>query len=265
MNRRRPEPMQVVKQRRDAALRALVEGVPYIQFLGVTVDRRGDELTALLPFDDKLIGNPLLPAIHGGVTAAFLEVTAQIEVSWAMLWSDLESGALDAEALSSASLPRMPKTIDVTVDYLRSGLPRDAYARARVTRSGRRYATVFVEAWQDNRERPIAQATVHFLMPRKDAATVAAGNACAERRRGRTSFDPPQSAAHRRADCSVECHRADPGGRRYRRRGAVGAGGTHRCGGHRRDYPDGDILGFRFSAHGHQWPCCPSPRCWTPR
>lgn len=165
MSRTRPEPMQVVKQRRDAALRALVEGVPYIQFLGVSVDRRGDELTAVLPFDDKLIGNPMLPAIHGGVTAAFLEVTAQIGVSWAMLWTDLETGVLDPERLSPVSLPRLPKTIDFTVDYMRSGLPRDAYSRARVTRSGRRYATVFVEAWQDNRERPFAQATVHFLMP----------------------------------------------------------------------------------------------------
>ena len=45
MNRRRPEPMQVVKERRDAALSALVEGVPFMGFLGVTVDRRGDELT----------------------------------------------------------------------------------------------------------------------------------------------------------------------------------------------------------------------------
>jgi acyl-coenzyme A thioesterase PaaI-like protein len=168
MSRRKPEPVQVVKQRRDAALRALVEGVPYVQFLGVTVDRRGDELTAILPFDDKLIGNPLLPAIHGGVTAAFLEVTAQIEVSWAMLWDALEAGQIDPVTLTQDTLPRLPKTIDFTVDYLRSGLPRDAYARARVTRSGRRYSTVFVEAWQDNRDRPFAQATAHFLMPARD-------------------------------------------------------------------------------------------------
>jgi acyl-coenzyme A thioesterase PaaI-like protein len=52
----------------------------------------------------------------------------------------------------------LPKTIDFTVDYLRSGLPRDAYARARVNRSGRRYASVHVEAWQDNRARLFAQA-----------------------------------------------------------------------------------------------------------
>ena len=58
---------------------------------------------------------------------------------------------------------------DFSVDYLRSGLPRDAYARARVNRSGRRYASVYVEAWQDNRSRIFAQATGHFLMPDSDS------------------------------------------------------------------------------------------------
>jgi len=168
MARPRPEPVQVVKQRRDAALNALVEGVPYIQFLGVQFDRRGDELTAVMPFAEKLIGNPVLPALHGGATAAFLEMTAIIGLSWSMLWSDIESGVLEAEALEAGKLPRLPKTIGFTVDYLRSGLPRDAYARAQVARSGRRYASVHVEAWQDNRARPFAQATGHFLMPRRD-------------------------------------------------------------------------------------------------
>jgi acyl-coenzyme A thioesterase PaaI-like protein len=159
--RKPPEPVQIVKQRRDAALAGLVERVPYIQYLGVTFDRRGDELTGVLHFDPKLIGNPLLPAIHGGVTSAFLEITSVITLSWATLWDDLESG----DAPEEASVPRMPKTIDFTVDYLRSGLPRDAYARARITRSGRRYASVHVEAWQDNRAKLFAQATGHFLMP----------------------------------------------------------------------------------------------------
>ena len=59
MARKRPEPVQVIKQRRDAALNALVHGVPYINFMGIEFDRRGDELTAILPYDDKLIGNPL--------------------------------------------------------------------------------------------------------------------------------------------------------------------------------------------------------------
>ena len=161
---RKPEPVQVVKQRRDAALQKLLQGVPYIQFLGIKMDRRGDELTGVLPYDDKLIGNPMLPALHGGVTAAFLEVTAIMELTWSMIWEDMEAGKIPEDA------PRvpLPKTIDFTVDYLRTGLPRDAYARARVNRSGRRYASVHVEAWQDNRARPFAQATGHFLMPQRD-------------------------------------------------------------------------------------------------
>jgi len=153
---KRPEPVQQVKDRRDAALRALVDGIPYVHYLGIRFDRRGDELTAVLPFDDKLIGNPGLPALHGGVTAAFLEVAAIIELAWASQWEGMESGAPQTH---------LPKTIDFTVDFLRTGLPRDAYARARVVRSGRRYASVHVEAWQDNHARLYAQGTGHFLMP----------------------------------------------------------------------------------------------------
>lgn len=168
MSVKRPEPVQVVKERRDAALKGLVAGVPWITFMGIKFERRGDELTGVLPYQDKLIGNPMLPALHGGATAAFLEVTAIIELSWAMLWDDIESGALDPASLTPETMPRLPKTIDITVDYLRSGLPRDAYARARVNRSGRRYASVHVEGWQDNRTKLFAQATGHFLMPNRE-------------------------------------------------------------------------------------------------
>lgn len=168
MNHKRPEPVQVVKQRRDAALHGLVHGVPYIQFLGIEFDRRGDELTAVLPFDEKLIGNPMLQALHGGVTAAFLEATAVIGLAWSVLWEDIESGQIQTDELAIGHLPRLPKTIDFSVDYLRAGLPRDAYARARVNRSGRRYASVHVEAWQDQRGKLFAQATGHFLMPTRD-------------------------------------------------------------------------------------------------
>lgn len=162
MSRARPEPVQVIKQRRDAALDALVGAIPYAGFLGIRFDRRGDELTAILPYDDSLIGNPVLPALHGGAIAAFLETTAIIELSWARAWEEMEQGGAD---VAGDGAVKLPKTIDITVDYLRSGLPRDAYARARVNRSGRRYASVHVEAWQDNRDRLFAQATGHFLMP----------------------------------------------------------------------------------------------------
>ena len=161
MSRPTPEPVQVIKSRRDAALDRLVSGIPYADYLGIRFDRRGDELTAVLPFAEKLIGNPALPALHGGVTAAFLETAAIIELAWGLVWESMEAGQEEPPV-------RLPKTIDFTVDYLRSGLPRDAYARARINRSGRRYASVHVEAWQDNRTRLFAQGTGHFLMPARD-------------------------------------------------------------------------------------------------
>ncbi|MGR3542169.1 MAG: PaaI family thioesterase [Hasllibacter sp.] len=162
---KRPEPVQVVKERRDGALAALVDGIPYVRTLGISFERRGDELTAILAFREENVGNPLLPALHGGVTAAFLETAALIELAWGRMWEAVEGAG---DPVPDGAVIRMPKTIDFTVDYLRSGLPRDAYARARVNRSGRRYASVHVEAWQDNRARLFAQATGHFLMPRAD-------------------------------------------------------------------------------------------------
>lgn len=152
-------------QNRDEALAWLVGAVPYIRFLGIRFDRQGDEITAHLPFQPMLIGNPAIPALHGGVTATFLEVAAIIELSWSTLWEDLSAGRLDPEAVAPGHLPPLPKTIDFTVDYLRAGQPKDCFAKARINRSGRRYASVHVESWQDARDKPFASAVVHFLMP----------------------------------------------------------------------------------------------------
>ena len=105
----RPEAVQVIKQRRDAMLQKLVARVPYMQFLGIQIDRRGDELTAILPYADRLIGNPMLPALHGGATAAFLEVTAIMELTWAMIWEDMEAGRITDD--TPPSLCPRPSTL----------------------------------------------------------------------------------------------------------------------------------------------------------
>ena len=163
-----PEPVALIKKRRNEALSKLIDSIPYISFLGVYFDRRGDEITAILPFKDDLIGNPSLPALHGGSIAAFLEISAIIELSWMQIWRQIENPSLIVEPSKALGILSLPKTIDFSVDYLRSGLPRDAYARAKVNRVGRRYASVHVEAWQDNRNRLFAQGTGHFLMPQQN-------------------------------------------------------------------------------------------------
>jgi acyl-coenzyme A thioesterase PaaI-like protein len=61
-------------------LKSLFEMVPYAQFLGVSFELKGDELTAVLPFKQSLIGNPVLPALHGGVVGAMMELTAVAQI-----------------------------------------------------------------------------------------------------------------------------------------------------------------------------------------
>lgn len=133
----------------DAAIQSLdgfLQKVPYVRFLGMRVELAGDEMTAVLPFSQHLIGNPMLPAIHGGVIGAFLELTALAQLSLAQ------------------PTQRVPKTVDITIEYLRSGRAQDTYARAVLRKVGRRVANVQVEAWQDSRSQPIAGLTGHFLL-----------------------------------------------------------------------------------------------------
>lgn len=133
-----------------ARLNAFLANTPYINFLGMRAELAGDEMTAVLPFSDHLVGNAMLPALHGGVIGAFMEMTALAQL-----------------ALAEPGL-RLPKTIDVTVEYLRPGRAMPTFARADLRKVGRRIANVHVEAWQDRRDKPIAALRGHFLL-RQDA------------------------------------------------------------------------------------------------
>ena len=148
----RNEPLAAIKSRRNATLSALFAGVPYIRWLGIRFDRRGDELTAILPFDGKLIGNPMLPALHGGVTAAFLEVAAIVELTWSAIWEDMEAGRIAPDPARPETMPHLPKTIDFTVDYLRPGLGASFSASAEVTRLGGRLGSTQMRMFSDSGE-----------------------------------------------------------------------------------------------------------------
>jgi uncharacterized protein (TIGR00369 family) len=128
----------------------LLATLPYARFLGLKTLVNGDEVTVVMPFADRLIGNPMLPALHGGSTAALLEMTAMAQL---------------ALAFPSA---RLPRPINVTVAYLRTGRPVDVFARAKISRAGRRLAHVQAEAWQEERAQPIASLTAHFLLDNQD-------------------------------------------------------------------------------------------------
>lgn len=124
----------------------LLDRIPYARFLGLRAERDDHGLVVAMPFAERLIGNPVLPALHGGSTAALLELTAVAQV---------------AEAFPGL---RQPRPINVSVAYLRSGRPVEVRARARIGKAGRRVAYVLAEAWQDDPDNPIASLTAHFLI-----------------------------------------------------------------------------------------------------
>jgi uncharacterized protein (TIGR00369 family) len=100
----------------------------------------------VLPFTERLIGNPILPAIHGGVIGALLEITAVLQL------------------LYETACEQLPKTVDVNFDYLRSARGMTTYGRAIVNRRGRRVANVRSEIWQESRDRPVALSQGHYLL-----------------------------------------------------------------------------------------------------
>ncbi|MFW5926105.1 MAG: PaaI family thioesterase [Myxococcota bacterium] len=145
------ERLQTARETGDFA--PVLEAVPYAQFLGIEVDTTGGLLTGKLCYTEHLIGNATIPALHGGTIGALLESTAIFKLLW-------ESDTF-----------QVPKTINITVEYLRSGKAMDTYARGEITRQGRRVANVRVMAWQEDPEKPIASANAHFLLTPPDERT----------------------------------------------------------------------------------------------
>ncbi|AZC23491.1 MULTISPECIES: PaaI family thioesterase [Pseudomonas] len=122
----------------------LLQRVPYAGLIGIECSRQGDELLFRLPANKDNIGNPLLPALHGGVIAGFMELAASLHLL-------IFTGACE-----------VPKIIDFSLDYLSAGRFRDTFARCQVCRQGRRVANVAITAWQSTADEPIATARAHF-------------------------------------------------------------------------------------------------------
>jgi uncharacterized protein (TIGR00369 family) len=120
--------------------------IPYVEYLGIRAAGDAEPPLFRLPYQEKLIGNPHLPALHGGVIAGFCETAATLHL---------------IRTLRGA---KFPKSIDFSIDYLRSGRPEESFAACEVVRVGSRVALVQVRCWQKGPELPIAVARGHFLL-----------------------------------------------------------------------------------------------------
>ena len=122
---------------------------PFARCLGIRI---GDDGTLVMPFSPKIIGNPLLPAIHGGMTGAFLETAAIVGV------------------VRELGIAALPKPIGLTINYLRTGRALDTCATASIVKQGRRVVAFEAQAWQDDPAKPIASAFGHFMLRRTPEA-----------------------------------------------------------------------------------------------
>lgn len=128
----------------------LVAAVPYAKYLGVQLSLHEGQPRAMLPFRQELVGNPRLPALHGGITAAFMENAAVLQL------------------LYQLDTARVPKSIDFSIDYLLPARTEELYADCEIGRMGARVAQASIRCWQKSQDRPIAVARAHFLLMTPD-------------------------------------------------------------------------------------------------
>lgn len=138
------EKIQAARDDRD--LNRLINEVPYAQLIGMHSMNLGEELIFVLPALESNLGNPILPAIHGGVIGGFMENAAIFHT------------------LGTIETNTIPRVVDFSLDYLRPGRFQDTYCSCEVIRQGRKVINVSVSTWQVRRDEPIANARTHLLL-----------------------------------------------------------------------------------------------------
>lgn len=126
-------------------IQGFLSRTPFAQKLAIRCEVHGNQMTTVMPFQDYLIGNFAIKALHGGAIGAFLEMTAM------------------AQVFLETDITHLPKTIDLTIDYLRTGRAEDTFARAVILKRGSRMTSVRAEAWQSDIHKPVAALRAQFL------------------------------------------------------------------------------------------------------
>jgi len=125
------------------------EHIPFNRYVGMKLVSVAKGVAhGELPFRDELVGDPMRPALHGGVLSAFADATGGLAV-----FTVIEPGAKCS-------------TIDLRIDYLRPGRLEKIQARARVLRTGNRVAVVEVSVFQHDPDAPIAIAMAVYSIKR---------------------------------------------------------------------------------------------------
>jgi len=133
-------------------IKRLVEtSIPFNSYLGLRCEEvRPGFAKLLIPFRHELVGDPMRPAIHGGVISALADTSCGAAVFTRLRPGDRCS------------------TVDLRIDYLRPGLTeQDLRCEAEILRIGRAVAVISARVYQDSGEN-IAVARAAFMIRRAD-------------------------------------------------------------------------------------------------
>lgn len=112
--------------------------------------RRGDEPGVYrLKFLEHHLGNIFIRSLHGGVSGAVIEMSAEAATRDAL-------NGEDAELIVTSN----------SVDYLRITRDADLIARTNIVRMSRRLSVVDVVCWQDDEHTPVVRGTVTIKLNR---------------------------------------------------------------------------------------------------
>lgn len=136
----------VKKARADLQPELLTEAIPYARLLGIQAKNTDGGLRFLMPASPGNVGNPTLPALHGGAIGGCMETAAALHL------------------LMTMDTLKVPKIVDFSIDYIRAGKLKDTWVSCDVVRQGRRLVNIGINAWQTGPEEPIARARAHFLL-----------------------------------------------------------------------------------------------------
>ena len=122
---------------------------PYVDYLDLRQLATEAGPIFRLPFRPDMVGNPAVPALHGGILAALGETAMMLHLA----------------ATTPGAGGRMPEGVDFAIDYLRSARATDTFAQALTVRRGARVSLVQGFLWQEDPLRPVAAVRGHALLP----------------------------------------------------------------------------------------------------
>ena len=135
-----------------AQTRKFIEALPHARELGFHVSEMGDGFAEMtMPYDPRLVGDPRTGVIHGGAVSSLMDTCCGSAV------------------MSHKDVGNVTATLDLRIEYLRSAAPgQTIVARATCHHVTRSVAFVRAEAFDDNRDLPVACASGSFTVGRAE-------------------------------------------------------------------------------------------------